>query len=274
VETVAGIVLMEPEKKVIRTRTGKIKMNKPKATVSWSGGKDCAFSLFKILQLASYEIVSLHTTINSETRRVGLHGVREELIQAQADALGLPLDKLYLPASQSNEAYENVMTEYYRQCKSDGIDFVLFGDIFLEDLKQYRQYLLAQSGLQVLYPLWNLSTDQIIRDFLDADFKTLICSANGLFFDATHVGRTIDINFVERLPPNVDACGENGEFHTFVYDGPIFTKPVNLLIGEVVEKEYSFEKLVDGKTERATSKFWFIDLLSADDKPSLNRAQL
>jgi uncharacterized protein (TIGR00290 family) len=236
--------------------------SKRKVTISWSGGKDSAFALYKILTSGEYHVVDLHTTLNEETRRVGLHGVHEALIEQQAESLGLPLTKLYLPASEDHAAYKKLMTAYYKQSTRRGVEHVVFGDIFLEDLRQFREQLLENTSLTSLYPLWKIDTQKLLNDFIAVGFKTVICSADADKFSKDQVGRTIDTTFAENLRPGVDPCGENGEYHTLVYDGPIFKKPLPFETGEVVEKQYSFQMTnAQGKNERVEKSFWFQDLL-------------
>ena len=237
---------------------------KKKITVSWSGGKDSAFALFKILTdpLADFEVVSLHTTIGEDTKRVGLHGVREELIMEQAKALNLPLVKLYLKSSTAHQIYEDVMAAFYEDCAAQGISSVLFGDIFLEDLKAYRENLLKPSGLQPVYPLWKIDTKLLVEDFIRTGFKTVICSAHGDHFSREQLGVTITPSFIDSLPPVVDPCGEKGEFHTFVYDGPLFDRPIAFSYGDIVSKSYTYQKkLEDGSLQTQHTAFWFQDLL-------------
>jgi uncharacterized protein (TIGR00290 family) len=251
VKMVADTVLMDSKKKV---------------TISWSGGKDSALALYKTQLSGEVEVVGLHTIINEGTRRVGMHGVREELIERQAQALNLPLTKIYLESSENHDAYEKLMRTFYGQCADEKLDGIVFGDIFLEDLKLFREKLLAHSSLQGIFPLWRLNTATILRDFIQRRFKTLICSANAAHFTAAEIGRTIDEEWTRNLPAQVDPCGENGEFHTFVYDGPIFETPVPFTYGEVVSKTYSFQKIDgDGHVEKLETTFWFQDLLSRMD---------
>jgi uncharacterized protein (TIGR00290 family) len=234
---------------------------KKKVTISWSGGKDSAFALYRILHQREYDVVSLHTVINADNRRVGLHGVPEDLIAQQAAALGLRLEKIYLTTSDQHGEYETLMTSFYDECSRSGIQAVVFGDIFLEDLKTYREKLLAPSGLTGIFPLWGIETTKLMREFIDAGFKTLICAADKKYFSAEEMGRTIDGHFVTNLPAGVDPCGENGEFHTFVYDGPIFHRPVLFEVGEVVERSYSYKMTdSDGSLKTAKSCFLFKDL--------------
>ncbi len=234
---------------------------KKKVTVSWSGGKDSAFALYKALQSTQFDVTGLHTVIGTETKRVGMHGVREELIERQAEAIGLPLQKLYLDNTDSHEAYQTLMADFYEQ-SAEELEGVVFGDIFLEDLKIFREKLLAPSGLQAFYPLWGKDSKTLAMDFINAGFRTLICSANAEYFSKAHLGGVMDGAFLRTLSPHVDPCGENGEFHTFVYDGPIFKEPLHFRQGEIVAKTYSYQKLdSSGLPEKVETTFLFQDLL-------------
>jgi len=232
---------------------------KKKVTISWSGGKDSAFALYKIGRLPEYEVTGLHTVINAETKRVGMHGVREELIEQQAALLGLPLTKLYLESSESHAAYEALMKDFYWKC-SRNIDAVVFGDIFLEDLKKFREGLLKPFRMQGIFPLWKLDTRELIEEFFGLGFKTILCSADEKFFSMEQLGKTLDLNFISELPGIVDPCGENGEFHTFVYDGRNFSKAVEFGIWSVVKKEYRFQKQNENEIRSVEMSFWFQDL--------------
>ena len=240
-------------------------MMKQRVSVSWSGGKDSAFALYKILLSGDYDVVSLHTVVNKDNKRVGLHGIKEELINLQAKELSLPLEILHLQTSADHGNYERLLKNYYHNCKRKGAEGIVFGDIFLEDLRTYREELMKESGLFPVFPLWKIDTNFLIHDFINAGFKTLLCSVNAALFDKDVAGRTIDSAFIDILPANVDPCGENGEFHTFVYDGPIFKKCIQIIRGEVVRRDYSYQKkLADGSTENLTSGFWFQDLTPVD----------
>ena len=243
---VADIALMDSKKKV---------------TISWSGGKDSAFALYKIMVSGEYEVVHLHTVINAETKRVGLHGVGEKLIEAQAKGLGLKLVKLYLPPTEDHDAYTKLMENFYHQCASAKIDAVVFGDIFLEDLKIFRERMLTTYGLEGIFPIWGIDSARLVEDFLNVGFKTLLCSADKKYFKADSLGKTIDQEFLRSLSAKVDPAGENGEFHTFVYDGPVFNNPIHLKQGEVVEKNYSYKMTMEnGEVTTVESIFLFKDL--------------
>ncbi|HYC86040.1 MAG TPA: diphthine--ammonia ligase [Chryseosolibacter sp.] len=234
---------------------------KKKVTISWSGGKDSAWALHKILTRGDCEVVSLHTVINDGNRRVGLHGVHEDLISEQARALGIPLEKLYLRTSDDHGAYEILMKQFYKSCASNGVDKIVFGDIFLEDLKDYRDKLLEGSGIGGLYPLWNADTRGLLKQFLRAGFKTIVCAAKKEYFSKKEMGRIIDETFLSQLDPAVDPCGENGEFHTFVVDGPIFKFPITIRVGGVIETKYSYKITgADGSGRTVDACFLFQDL--------------
>jgi uncharacterized protein (TIGR00290 family) len=239
--------------------------SKKKVTISWSGGKDSALALHRIFTSGEFEICHLHTVIDAGTKRVGLHGVREVLIEKQAKALGLKLVKLYLPASNDHDTYEQLMRAFYTQCFNEGIQGVVFGDIFLEDLKHFRERMLHAASLEGIFPLWKEDSKTLISEFISKGFKTIICSANAALFQSSEVGKTIDQAFINDLPPLVDPCGENGEFHTFVFDGPEFAKPVLLKKGEVIKKEYHYRiTLPDGTVQDTWSSFWFQELIPAE----------
>lgn len=226
-----------------------------KVSISWSGGKDSAFALYQVLEENELEVVSLHTSLSEEHKRVGMHGTPEALVEAQASRIGLPLHKISIPADSSNESYETAMLRYYQQQKEAGLEGVVFGDIFLEDLKTYRETLLHKAGLKAYFPLWGKNTLQLINDFIQAGFKTTVCAANGHFFEENAVGTLVDKTFINSLPPGVDPCGEQGEFHTFVHAGPLFTIPLKFRQEGVVCKAYSL-----GKDAKEEVRFWFADL--------------
>jgi uncharacterized protein (TIGR00290 family) len=234
---------------------------KKKISISWSGGKDSAFALYKILLNREYDVVSLHTVFNAETKRVGMHGVQEAMIEKQAESLGIELEKLYLHSSEDHASYKSLMEAYYAKCRSQGILHIAFGDIFLEDLRKFRDDMLKDLGLSGVYPLWRVDSKSLIYEFLGLNFKTLVCAANANFFPAAGMGRTIDHEFIATLPVTIDPCGENGEFHTFVYDGPIFKWPIGVRQTEVVDKMYEF-KTIDNNNDIHEEKirFWFCEL--------------
>lgn len=236
-------------------------MKKKKIAVSWSGGKDSALALYNILQDDNYEVDHLFTVFDKELKRVGLHGVPEQLIEKQAKAIGLPLKKLYLPASESHDNYNRLMEDYFQKLKEEGIILVMYGDIFLEDLKKYRDEMLEKSGIKGIYPLWEENTGKNIYRFLDLGFKTLTCAGKDPLIKKEDLGQVIDLKFIQHLPDEVDPCGENGEFHTFVFDGPIFKEPVDFHLGETTEKTYEYKSINEaGQEVLHTSKFNFQEI--------------
>ncbi|HEU5396007.1 MAG TPA: ATP-binding protein, partial [Verrucomicrobiae bacterium] len=190
---------------------------KEKIVFCWSGGKDSALALNRLRGDDRYEIVSLLTTCNEHFQRVSMHGVRLELLEAQAAALGLPLEKIFVSQRSSNEEYQQKMAACLQAHQARGVTACAFGDIFLEDLKQWRDQNLAGIGLRGIYPLWKIDSRELIREFFALKFGTVICCANDAYLDETAVGRNIDEAFIRDLPAHVDPCGENGEFHSFAF---------------------------------------------------------
>jgi uncharacterized protein (TIGR00290 family) len=241
---------------------------KEKAIFNWSGGKDSAFSLYKILQQQQYEIMCLLTSVNEQYQRISMHGIRVELLERQTKSIGLPLIKLQMPEMPTMEVYENIMEVALKDLKSKGATASIFGDIFLEDLRQYREDKLKMLELKGVFPLWKISTTQLIREFIDAEFKAVITCVNEQYLDKSFAGRMIDKDFLKDLPGNIDPCGENGEFHTFVFDGPIFQKPIAFETGEIVYKKYLPVKKSNASSNSGNdndnpfnSGFWYCDLL-------------
>jgi uncharacterized protein (TIGR00290 family) len=234
---------------------------KEKVAISWSGGKDCTLALHKILESRQFDACSLHTTFNEDTKRVGLHGIRQSLIEQQAESLGITLDKILISSSEDHLSYETAMRDYYKNLATKGVKKVMFGDIFLEDLKAYREKMLEAYGMEGIFPLWKSRSRSVAIQFIEAGFKGLVCSANSNYFDRQIVGNNYDLNFINSLPAEVDPCGENGEFHTFVYDGPIFKKRITVKRKQVEAKEYTYKiTLPNGESESRLSKFWFKEL--------------
>lgn len=207
---------------------------------SWSGGKDSTLALLELLRSGEYEVAALLTTVTEGYDRISMHGVRRALLEQQADSLGLPLEKVYIPQNCSNEIYESRMREALLKYQSLGVSSVVSGDIFLEDLRQYRETKLAQLGLKGLFPIWKQDSVQLAKRFIDLGFKAIVVCVDNQHLDQLFAGCLFDMEFLSRLPPNVDPCGENGEFHTFVYDGPLFHHRINFEIGEIVLRENRF----------------------------------
>ena len=212
---------------------------KQPAIFNWSGGKDSALALYKVLQDGRYDVQTLLTSISEPYQRISMHGVRTALLDQQAAALGLPCRKLYLPETPTMAAYEQLMARTMQELKSAGATASIFGDIFLEDLRQYRENKLAELDLQAVFPLWGVPTAELIREFIGLGFKTITTCVNEKFLDRSFVGRVIDEDFLRDLPATVDPCGENGEFHTFVFDGPLFRQPIAFEKGEIVRRTYA-----------------------------------
>lgn len=208
-----------------------------KILYSWSGGKDSAMALYELCKRSSCEISALMTVVTKDYGRISMHGVREELLEAQAQAIGLPLEKVFITKKSDNKEYELRMKEALMRYKSLGVEAVAFGDIFLEDLKRYREERLDEVGLKAIFPIWKQDTRQLANSFIDLGFKTVISCVDSKVLDKTFAGRLFDKQFLSDLPPNVDPCGENGEFHSFVFDGPIFRGPVPCHAGETVLRE-------------------------------------
>ncbi|WP_143885225.1 Dph6-related ATP pyrophosphatase [Chryseobacterium binzhouense] len=234
---------------------------KQKAIFNWSSGKDSALALYKTLQEEKFKIASLLTSINEEFQRISMHGVSVSLLEKQAESIGFPLIKLELPKAPSMEEYQELMSSTMSKIKSQGVTHSIFGDIFLEDLRKYRENQLQSIGMEAVFPLWKKNTTDLIHEFLDLGFKTIVTCVNETYLDKSFAGRIIDESFIKDLPENVDPCGENGEFHTFTFDGPIFKNPIDFEIGEVVKKTYPKPKS-DENEEDGEYIFWFCDLIS------------
>ena len=203
----------------------------------WSGGKDSALALHTLLQHYDVRIAALLTTVTEGYDRISMHGVRRELLQQQAESLRLPLHEVFIPPQCGNTIYEARMEEALLLYFQQGIRRVAFGDIFLEDLRLYREKNLARVAMQALFPIWKRDTCELIREFHEAGFRSVAVCIDSKVLDSSFAGRELDASFFADLPQGVDPCGENGEFHTFVYDGPIFTRPVGFTLGEVVRRD-------------------------------------
>jgi uncharacterized protein (TIGR00290 family) len=238
-------------------------MSLSKAIFCWSGGKDSSYALHKVLSEKLFDVKYLLTTMNENFKRISMHGVREALLEAQADAVGIPLLKAWVKEGTNTE-YEKQMERILLQAKTEGIDHVIFGDIFLEDLRVYRENNMAKVGMQCVFPIWKIDTKWMVNDFISKGFKTITCCVNDGYLSEDWVGREIDESFIKYLPSNVDACGENGEFHTFCFDGPLFKNRIDFLIGEKVYKplEVKMDSVYNSSVE--TKGFWFCDLIPAN----------
>ena len=211
--------------------------SKPKALLAWSSGKDSAWSLQVLRAEGEVEVVGLLTTINEAFDRVAMHAVRTELLRAQADAADLPLWPVLIPWPCSNAEYEAAMNVAMARARAAGITHVAFGDLFLEDIRRYREERLAPTGIAPLFPIWGTPTDALAQRMVDAGLRARLTCVDPKSLDARFAGREFDAALLAELPPSVDRCGERGEFHTFAYDGPMFRRPVPIRAGEVVTRD-------------------------------------
>ncbi len=205
--------------------------------VSWSGGKDSCMTLFELHKDRAINVAALLTTVTEGYNRVSMHGVRRTLVEAQAAALGLPLHQVYIPTSASNRDYEARMEEAFDVYRQRGITAVAFGDLFLADIRKYREAWFSRIGMQPIFPIWHEDTITLAKTFIDLGFKAVVTCVDSRALSSAFAGRLIDHSFLKDLPSTVDPCGENGEFHTFVFAGPLFHHEVAFDIGEVVQRE-------------------------------------
>lgn len=220
-------------------------MAKKPIIMCWSGGKDSSLALHALMQSPDYEVVGLLTTVTETYDRISMHGVRRELLVEQAASIGLPLTQILIPPQCVNETYQTRMRDACLAYKAKGINHMGFGDLFLEDIRAYRNSQLALVEMEAVYPLWGLDTRQLAKGFIRQGFKAILCCIDPKQIDPAFCGREFDASLLADLPASADPCGENGEFHTFVYDGPVFRKPIPCAKGEVVLRD----------------NFWFCDVL-------------
>lgn len=219
---------------------------KEKIIVSWSGGKDSAYALYELQRSRKYEVNALLTMITKEYDRISIHGVRRSLLDQQADALGLPIEKVLMNKDVSNEEYENNLINSLRKFADKNVIAIVFGDIALADVRIFREELAAKVGLKAIFPLWEKDTKNLAEAFIDCGFKAVITMVNSRVLGKDYAGREYNKEFLKTLPNGIDACGENGEFHSFVYDGPNFKKPISFTKGEIILRD---------------NRFWYCDLL-------------
>lgn len=213
--------------------------------MSWSGGKDSCLALYEIQRARLYRVAALLTTVTRDFDRISMHGVRRVLLEQQAASLDLPLHEVFISKDATNHEYEAKMAEAFRLYRDRNIARVVFGDLFLEEIRAYRDQFLARHDMRGLYPVWRRNTTEFIREFIGLGFKAVATCVDGKVLDSSFAGMMIDENFISTLPSHVDPCGENGEFHTFVFDGPNFKEPVRFSVGEKVARD----------------SFWFCDLV-------------
>ncbi|SRR6266404_2407084 len=219
--------------------------NLKEVVMSWSGGKDSCLALYEIQKAREYTVSALLTTVTRDYDRISMHGVRRLLLERQAAALGLRLHEVFITKDATNDEYELKMAEAFSLYREKGIDSVVFGDLFLEDIRTYRDQFLARHDMHGIYPVWMRHTTEFINEFIGLGFKAVITCISSEVLDQSFAGMMIDENFLAALPPSIDPCGENGEFHTYVFDGPNFAEPVKFSVGEKVLR----------------GKFWFCDLI-------------
>ncbi len=210
---------------------------RPRTLVAWSSGKDSAFALHEVRRAGDLEFVGLMTTLTEDYGRVSMHGVREEILDRQAEALGLPCRKVRIPAGCVNADYERAMGEAVSAARADGITHVVFGDIFLEDVRAYRERMLAGTGITPVFPLWGRETTGLAREIVEAGVTARVVCVDPRRLSASFAGRSFDTEFLAGLPAGVDPCGENGEFHTCVTGGPMFRASVAVAAGETVVRD-------------------------------------
>lgn len=205
--------------------------------MSWSSGKDSAFALYQLLARPDIEVTGLLTTVTEDYNRVSMHAVREELLELQANALGLPLHKVKIPSKCTNEIYEERMKEEIKAANKLQVTHMAFGDLFLEDIRNYRIDKLKDSGIEPLFPLWNYPTKELANEMIKSGLKAVVTCIDPKVIPESFAGRKFDASFLADLPSHVDPCGENGEFHTFVYDGPMFRRPIAIEVGETTLRD-------------------------------------
>ena len=240
-------------------------MSQQRAIMHWSGGKDSALALYHSLHSGQWIIESLLTSANEQLQRVSMHGVRTTLVQAQAERMGLPLHWLSLPGDVSMENYNARLKTALQPYPEQGITHSIFGDIFLEDLRQYREDQLQQANLRGEFPLWQHDSTELIHEFVNLGFKAVLICVNEKHLGPEFLGRELDLNLLRDLPQSVDPCGENGEYHSFVYDGPIFSSPIPFTKGEIVRRTYTpsgrTDCHTDGQLSGWNTGFWYQDLV-------------
>lgn len=234
-------------------------MTTHKTYFNWSSGKDAALALYHLQQRPGFHVDKVVTSVNAHYDRVSMHGLRRSVLDKQLEALGIASEVLLLPEQPTMEAYEEEMTALMSRLNAEGYTHTAFGDIFLEDLRVYREEQFRKGGLECVFPLWKKDTKALIHEFLDLGFKAVVVCIKAELLDASFVGRDISHQFLDDLPSNVDPCGENGEFHTFCYDGPIFKNPIKFDLGEKVYRAYKAPN-TEQEQPQAEMGFWFQDV--------------
>ena len=226
-------------------------MKQEPIALAWSGGKDSAMALRAIRREGIYSVATLLTTCTEGFRRVSVHGVRCSLLNRQVEAIGLPCRKVFIPQHCPNDCYERLMGEALQNLKKAGVTKVAFGDLFLEDIRAYRDRTLATLGMTALYPIWGVSTTLLAREFIEAGFGATLVCVDSQKLNGEFAGRAFDKSLLAELPSGIDPCGENGEFHTFVHQGPLFREPISYRPGRVVQRgQFRFADLLPGTTNK------------------------
>jgi uncharacterized protein (TIGR00290 family) len=228
------------------------------AVLNWSGGKDSAFCLYKCLTGYSIQVKYLLTTLRNSDDRIPMHEVRADLLRKQAGLIGIILKEISLPANAHGNIYDDIMRNNLRQLKEEGIDHSVYGDIFLEDMRQYREERLAELEMTGLFPLWKMPSEKLMDEFIALGFKAVITGVDESRLAKSFVGREIDNSLINDLPANVDLCGENGEYHSFVYAGPVFSSPVPFKRGEMFYKPSPNS----ATGSNSAAGFWCLDLIA------------
>ena len=235
------------------------------ALMSWSDGKDSALALYHALRNPRYRVAHLLTSVNAHYERVSMHGVRLALLEAQAARIGLPLSLLRLPEMPSIADYDATLGASLAVLREQGVTTAVYGDIFLEDLRAYREEQVARAGLRAEFPLWQRASGEVLREFWSLGFQAIVVCVNDRYLNASFCGRLLDEAFVRDLPPGVDPCGENGEYHSFVFDAPYFSQPIAVVRGEVVRRTYqSPTGSSGGADDPFAAGFWYCDLLPGE----------
>ena len=227
---------------------------KKRTLLSWSSGKDIAWSLYVLRQQPDIDVVGLFTTVNQEAERVAMHAVRSELVQQQAESVGLPIQFIPIPYPCSNTEYENIMAVFITQIKEQEIDCIAFGDLYLEDIRKYREKNLEGTGITPIFPLWGKNTKMLSKEMLKCGLRAIVTCVDPQKMPSALAGKEYNASFLELVPASVDPCGENGEFHSFAFDGPMFKSAVNIVVGETVSRDgLLFTDLLPGQ-HRATAR--------------------
>ena len=219
---------------------------KKKTLLSWSSGKDSAWALHILRQNCDVEVAGLFCTTNQEFDRVSMHGVRIELLKKQAKSAALPIELIQIPYPCSDSQYEEIMGEFIGKAKREGIESIAFGDLFLEDIRKYREERLEGTGIEPIFPLWGEDTKTLSSEMIDSGLKAMVTCVDPKQLSEEFAGRQYDQSFLDQIPASVDPCGENGEFHTFVFDGPMFDNEIEISVGETVNRDgFVFTDLVE-----------------------------